>query len=171
MTAGRKKERSGSFFPELMNISKATLPLWVFLWVTAFVVLIDIAVLRAEPKQAVVVSYQERRVLKGSVCDLALRLSSGTYTRTTDNATCHELEKGSVLTLKSTKLTGRWLGLYDQYEVPLTGTVLESRFIQDVIFVLLAGLVYFVGHIFIAPNLIFGVLLFGAGYYWILIFQ
>jgi hypothetical protein len=154
-----------------MKITKITLPLWLFLWATAFIVFIDITILRSNPEQVKVVSYEERRVYKNRICDLTLQFSSGTYTRTTDRDTCHEAKKGETLVLQRTKLIKRWMGLYNQEDDLLTGGMLESRYIQDIFFILFARLMIFVGRVFIVPNLIFAVLVFGAGYYWLLIFQ
>jgi hypothetical protein len=154
-----------------MKITRVTLPLWLFVWITAFVVFLDIAILRANPEQVKVVFHEQRSTLKSRVCDLSLQFSSGTHTRSTDRDTCHEVKKGAELTLERTKLIKRWMGLYNQDGDLLTGTMLESRYIQDIIFVLLAPLMIVVGRAFIAPNLIFGLLVFGAGYYWLLIFQ
>lgn len=171
MVKNRDKVASEGFWPEKMKITKLTLPLWLFLWATAFIVFIDITILRAKPEQVKVVSYEERSVFKNRVCDLTLQFSSGTYTRATDRDTCHEVKKGKTLLLERTKLIKRWMGLYNQDDDLLTGGMLESRYIQDIFYILLAPLMVFVGRAFIVPNLIFGVLVFGTGYYWLLIFQ
>jgi hypothetical protein len=171
MRKDRDKVASEGFWPEKMKITRVTLPLWLFLWATALIVFIDITMLRADPEQVKVVSYEQRRVFKNRVCDLTLEFSSGSFTRTTDRDTCHEVKRDDTLTLERTKLIKRWMGLYNQDDDLLTGGLLESRYIQDIFFVLLAPLMIFVGRAFIAPNLILGVLVFGAGYYWLLVFQ
>ncbi len=115
------------------------LPVWLLIWLMAFIVFVDLSVLRAKPITTQVLSLDIQMAGKGAtLCQLRLLINNKVVQRSTDAKTCKLVLVDDILILERTSLFDRWLGLYKPDRSKVTGLLLENRVITDVIFIILA---------------------------------